>query len=179
VLIGLGGDPNEPCDLLQLSVLGDPDTVEWWTTALSREWSAGLALSVADLDPATNPSSATGEVESTELVVAAIEDVAPADLPRVAATGSCDGLPDDPPRAGPGPDVGFGTAREALAGFVADEGRAQDPPLPDVGYTEYWSTGGDDARSYVHGFDDTTVVVIDVERIDGSWQVARWEAAPC
>ncbi len=185
VVLVLGpGSASDPCALVQLSVLGDPATADWWSTALSGQSSFGLPLSVAgpDLDPLLGPDGqgSDGEPAGSDELVAVVHDgVDPATVPRVAPTGSCDGLPDDPPRRGVGDGSGWATAAEALAAFVAGEGSALEPPLPTTGYDEYRPAGADDARLYVFGFDDVAIVTVDVELGDDGWRVVAWEAAPC
>lgn len=168
----------DPCSILQFSVLGDPAAVDWWSTALSGELSFGLPLTIADLDPAIGPDGGgdSGEgAPSDELVTGTVEVDA---APRLPETGSCDGLPNDPPRAGQGSpsDPPQTDSRAALEVFLDGTGRRLDPPLGTTGYTELIID--DQNLSYVYPSVDP-VVVVNVQLGPGGWQVTNWEASPC
>ena len=176
-LASVDSSTTDPCAIVQISTLGQAAVVDWWSTAISGQWSFGLPLSIAELDPLAgplglDPDQADADADD-ELVV---DSVVVAERPVVAATGSCDGLPDDPPREGrvSGSAALSGPAA-ALAVFVAEP--VGDPPLPDGGYTELASNG--DVIGYVHGPIDDPAVVIEVERSGEVWTVVGWSAAPC
>ena len=174
VVLFLGGSAADPCSLVQVNVYGDDDVVEWWTTAISGEWGFGLPLSIADLDPAIGPNGTGAEPPSpAELIVAFMQA---AERPTVAATGSCDGLPDAPPRTGPGLDTITIEPSEALALFLATT-PSPDLLLPPNGYTEV--VIDDTTISYMISYDDDPFVVIDLSDNGNGWSVEGWTAAAC
>jgi len=95
--------------------------------------------------------------------------------PTVAATGSCDGLPDAPPRTGTWTGAESDTPARALADFLASP-RLADPALPTGGYTEMITT--DSTISYVVDVDDP-LIVITVTQTEGGWTITEWSAAAC
>lgn len=181
-IIAVGPEPaTDPCHLVQLSVLGDPATADWWAGAFAGQRSFGLPLGVAgpDLDPLIGPDGGAGPDESRpeELVVDVVEQVALDAVPRVPATGSCDGLPDDPPRRGTDPGPVRPLAEAALIDFLTTTGSTLDPPLPTSGYVEYRTTGG--SSIYIVPSGETAITTVTVELVDDGWRVAGWEAARC
>jgi hypothetical protein len=94
----------------------------------------------------------------------------------VAVTGSCDGLPDAPPRAGSG--TGVVSHLASAAGRFAGGDGVDDGSAPSTtGYTEV--AIDESTISYVFPGDRTPIVVIDATRTSGGWTVERWSAAPC
>lgn len=176
-VLGLVGESaTEPCSVVQVSIYGSDAAVEWWADAILGEWSFGLPLSVADLDPAIGPEGSGGDADipperNEELVVRSESADSRTVVPL---TGSCDGLPDAAPRSGPGNGTRFDTAQEALADFLARQ--RLDPPVPRGGYTEVIID--DDAVKYVIG-ETNPVVVIDAIRDDQGWAIETWSAAAC
>ncbi len=175
---------EDPCAILQFSVLGDPAAGEWWSSALSGQLSFGLPLSIAELDPAVGPlgdGSGSGESEDSGSDDSGGQDRVSGtqeatEAPRLPATGSCDGLPNDPPRSGVASQPVVADPAQALAAFVDGPGQAMDPPLGVSGYTALLID--DDNISYVYP-PDNPVVVVNVEQTADGWQVTTWEAAPC
>ncbi|MGH1490331.1 MAG: hypothetical protein ACRBK7_13235 [Acidimicrobiales bacterium] len=174
----VGQSAVDPCAVVQISVYGDPAAVEWWGTALSGQWSFGFPLSIADLDPIESPYENDGGRESDAgsdgSLIVATEVVS--DPPAVLERGSCDGLPDAPPKTGLGLGTISESAPEALLAFVAEESSV-DPPLPVSGYTEF--PIGEDHITYAVVDGDRAIVVVEVSAVDGGWIVEEWSAAAC
>jgi hypothetical protein len=166
------GPTTEGCSFVQISVLGDPAAVEWWGGALSAEWNLDYPLSVADLDPTAGPDGEPGPDES-ELV---IETRQASERPTVPLTGTCDGLPDAPPKSGPGPGTASGTPVDALVDFL-DRASNQDINPPAGGYNEV--VIDDDRISYALLYQDSPYFVIDALRTADGWTIERWSSSAC
>lgn len=152
---------------MQIDVYAPPATAEAWSGALIAQWAFGFPLNLPDVELETQPL----EDVDLPLIVGTIDGVEP---PTIAETGSCDGLPDDPPRSGQGSSATFAQPSEALEAFVT--GADQDPAFPVVGYTEFVTSA--DSRSYVLDPADP-VVVVEVEKVADEWRVMGWTAAAC
>lgn len=162
-----------PCRWFQVTVHGDPGTVDWWSTAISGELSFGMPLTIAELDPSLEFDGG-GEPPPDELIV----DTQPgAEVPSVPATGSCDGLPDAPPRTGPGPGTYWATPAGALEDLLT-VAPTPDVPLPTLGYTEYPidESNVSFAVSSHHG---GALVTVTVQHEVQGWTVTQWAAAAC
>ncbi len=176
---GAGG-----CELVEITVVGEASTVDWWGGALSAMWSFGMPLDISELDPALGPEGIDGGSDGGgldtdgdgrgDLVVDTIRVEA---APRVAEAGSCDGLPDAPPRRGEATDTIWDSPTSVLVTTLDSINPTLDPPLPTDGYTEV--IVDDDHISYVIGAVADPIVVIDAERAGDGWRLAGWEAAPC
>ncbi|MEM9562443.1 MAG: hypothetical protein AAGA93_07510 [Actinomycetota bacterium] len=178
VIGSISGAAGE-CGLVEITAIGDRTTVDWWGGALSAMWSFGLPLDISELDPALGPEGIGGDDPGSddggaELVVDTIRADA---APLVAEAGSCDGLPDAPPRRGGATDTIWDAPTSALVTTIDAANAENDPPLPATGYTEV--VIDDDTISYVIGTPTDPTVVVNVERSGVGWRLAGWEASPC
>lgn len=164
----------DPCSVVQIAIYGDAAAVEWWHTALQGEWSFGLPLTVADLDPSVGPDGSGGGLQLTdELVVGSDRSDQRPQVPD----GACDGLPGAPPQQGTGDGTVSATAETALEAFLAATAATVDPPLPTAGYTEVQIDAS--TISYVVVGDRSPVVVVDLRLTAAGWIVDHWAASPC
>ncbi len=191
VLTRVGLDADDPCSSAEIILFGATEAVDWWMTALSGELSFGMPLTIAELDPTSglndpdfDPDSGSdggsggesGGESDGDLVVDTITAI---DVPTVAATGSCDGLPDAGPKVGSGSGSFHPSPEDALAHFLNEE-QTTDPPLITSGYTAYLSDTDQTRLSYVILADENfALTVVDVANTDEGWQVERWSGAAC
>lgn len=171
VLLGLGPSTTDPCEIVQLSIYGQRAAANWWATAFAGEWSFGFPLSVADLDP-TAPTEEEPPI-ATELIIAS---ETASERPIVPLTGSCDGLPDAPPHTGPGPALAGTIPDDLLAGFLETFSHPE-VNLPATGYTEV--TIDDTRISWVIGYEDIALIVIDAVRTGQEWTIEQWSTSAC
>lgn len=185
-LLGTGTDP---CDYVQLSFTGEPIVVERWTSAVSSMYSFGVPVSLADFGPeqmlaeaavSDDFGDAAGNEASEDLVVA-VEEAA-AELPSVPPTGSCDGLPDSPPRVGQGQSSWTTSPRAALEALLVEqtlqlEAEQIDVIFPTTGFIELTNDG--DVVAYVLRSTDLVTGVVEIQTDGSRWRVSRWESSAC
>lgn len=165
---------TDPCSVVELAIYGEPAAVEWWLTALQGEWSFGLPLTVADLDPAVGPDgSGGGRPTADKLVIGSERSARRPQVPD----GACDGRPGAPAHQGTGDGTASATAAAAFEAFVKATAATTDPPLPTTGYTEVLID--DDTISYIVNGDRSPIVVVDLSRTSAGWTVDHWSASPC
>ena len=169
------------CSTVQLSLFGRANVVEWWTGALIGQRGAGVPLQLASLapDPVSQNEPSGDELSGGDALVADEVQVVE-EFPVVPQAGTCDGLPDAPPRSGQGDGTQYEAAELALEALVVGllpDGSA----LPQSGYTAYRSSSTDKRIVFAlpSGHGAGALAVIEVLESDGRWTVDTWTVAAC
>ena len=175
-LLKIDRPPEDPCAIVQITVDGEPDVAGWWAYALSAAWNFQFPLTIPEFNPDTGDGGQGADTSTGELIAGSMELDSIAAIPAIPEIGSCDGLPDAPPRSGPGSNDLHPDPASALAAFI-DSGTPGDPPITETGYTEISVDGVVVAYAFLD--DQGVYTVIDLAESSEGWMVTGWTGSAC